>query len=66
MEAEFICPHCGKELTQIALELDKIRRQHEGLQEKVQEIMQTVFDGVELGSVSDRFGTIHPHKITGE
>ncbi len=60
------CPHCGKELTDIAVRLQELKRNHEDLEEKVQEILARVFDNEELGSIADRFGTIHPHKIAGD
>ncbi len=50
----FNCPHCGRELTDIAVELDKIHRQHEELLVQVDEILARVFDNKELGSISDR------------
>ncbi len=51
----FNCPHCGKELTDIAVKLDKIHRQHEELLVQVDKILARVFDNEELGSISDRW-----------
>jgi hypothetical protein len=54
MSEIYKCPDCGRELTMISLEIDRLQRQGEEVQRKLDEIIQTVFDADELGSISDR------------
>ena len=50
----FECPHCGAELTAISVELHRLQKQFESLELTYEEIMSKVFDGEELGNISDR------------
>lgn len=54
MDERFICPNCGEELTDIAVRLHRLQKNHDTLELKVAEILATVFDSEELGSISDR------------
>ena len=53
-EERFKCPNCGHEMTAIALELQRLKDNHDKLFKTMEEILRTVFDSDELMRMNDR------------
>ena len=49
----FICPHCGKELTAISVELARLQLEQNNLALTIEEISKSVW-GEELDRIADR------------
>jgi transcription initiation factor IIE alpha subunit len=54
MQERFECPKCGEELTDVAVELHRLEKQHQELKELHDSILKRVFSDDELGKISDR------------